>query len=374
MRGGWALAAVLLWAAGCGGGARETDDAIPPVSLAAVRSIDLVERIEATGQLLAKQEAEVAAEVGGRVTEIAIDEGRAAQAGETVLRIDPEKRRLEVDAARARLDQARAQLAESRRDYERLEELAERGVASQTQLDTARTNHKLAGSRLLAAQAELGVAERALRDAEVVAPFSGMLARRHVSRGEYVSPGQALFDLVSLDPIEVEFHLTEVDSSRVREGHRVEVSVAPFPKESFAGVVTVVSPTMDPRTRTLRVKAELDNSEARLRPGLFARVDLGIATRQGVPMLPEEAVLRRSDGAVVFRLGEGNRVERLLVETGVTRGGSVEVAGLRPGDLVVSRGHAALADGDVVDPRNPDGTRRDAPISDVAEVAPGEMR
>ena len=129
-------------------------------------------------------------------------------------------------------------------------------------------------------------------------------------------------------------------------GDRVAVRVDPFPDEVFPGEVTHVAPTIDPRTRTLRVKARLSNPEGRLRPGLFARVGLGVSLRRGVPMVPEEAVLQRADGSVVFRLVGGERVERLRVRTGERRDGFVEIReGLAPGDRVVVRGHAELVDG-----------------------------
>ena len=90
--------------------------------------------------------------------------------------------------------------------------------------------------------------------------------------------------------------MAEVDSSRVQPGQTVDVRVAPFPDEVFQATVTLVSPTIDPATRTLRVKATLANAEGRLRPGLFARADLGVSTRDDVLMIPEEAVLQRADG------------------------------------------------------------------------------
>ena len=248
-------------------------------------------------------------------------------------------------------------------------DLRSRKVASQTQLDQAETDLKLARSRLLVAQADLGVTERAVRDATVTAPFAGLIARRFVSRGEFVIPGTTLFNLVALDPIEVEFHVTEVDSGRVAVGQSVEVRVAPFPDESFLATVSFVSPTIDTRTRTLRVKARLENPDGRLRPGLFARVDLGVSHREGVPMVLEEAILQRADGAVVFRFGAGNRVERVVIETGTHREGFVEVVkGLAAGDLVVSRGQARLTDGQIVVPRHPDGTLLGRRLPDVAEA------
>jgi membrane fusion protein (multidrug efflux system) len=134
--------------------------------------------------------------------------------------------------------------------------------------------------------------------------------------------------------------------------------VAPFPDEVFHAEVSIVSPTIDPMTRTLRVKAKLDNSDARLRPGLFAKVDLGVATRENVMILPEEAILLRVDGPVVFLLSDDHRVERREVEVGISRDGFVEVvAGLSPGDRIVARGQSRLVDGELVAPRTVDGEK-----------------
>jgi membrane fusion protein (multidrug efflux system) len=367
----WLVAVALIsgvLVAGCGSGDGGQAGSQPiSVTLARVAAVDVEDEIEATGQLLAVEHAEIAAEVDGRITEIVVDEGRPVAADEPVLSIDPERRTLEVDRTRARVGEARAALREQHREYARVTELRGRKVASQTQLDQAETALALAQSRLLAAEADLGVAERALRDATVRAPFAGLIAERFVSRGEFVGSGQKLFDLVSLDPIEVEFHLTEVDSSRAALGQTVAIRVAPFPDEVFEGRVTVVSPIIDERSRTLRVKARIDNADERLRPGLFARIDLGIAKRSGVAMIPEDAVLQRADGPVVFRMVADDRVERVVIETGEHHEGQVEVIrGLAPGDRVVTRGQFRLSDGERVTLRTIAGEAVEPPGPDVA--------
>jgi membrane fusion protein (multidrug efflux system) len=290
------------------------------------------------------------------------DEGVAVANGDVVIEIDPELRKLELDNARALATQADAQAAEAGRELGRMEKLHAQGVAAEAKLDQLRTQIQTARSARDAAQAQLGMAERAMRDASVKAPFAGLVARRHVSQGEFVQPGQKLFELVALDPIEVEFYLPERDSSRVTQGASVGVRVAPFPDEVFAAQVSVVSPTIDPQTRTLRVKALLPNPDGRLRPGLFARADLGVATREGVVMIPEDAILQRADGAVAFRLGPDKRAERRKLTLGAFHKGKVEVVeGLSEGDLVVVRGQELLADGMAVTVRDAHG----APASEV---------
>ena len=351
-------AAALALAAGlaaCGGEPPPEAEA-PAVVVQPVVAVDLEERIEATGALVARSRALVAAEVGGRVTSIVRDEGSAVGEGEVVLLIDPERRQLERDDARARLAEASAAAAEAGRESERIAALHAKGVASQARRDQAATEQRLAHSRRDAAQAQLDMAERALRDANVCAPFTGVVAARKVSAGEFVQPGSPLFELVAMDPIEAEFHLPEADASRVRVGQEVAVRVAPWPERVFPAAVSFVSPTIDPQTHTLLVRAALANPEHLLRPGLFARVDLGVSRRPGVAMIPEEAVLQRADGEVVFRLGREERVERLVIATGAHHEGLVEVKeGLRPGDRIVVQGHYGLVHGGRVEPRSPEG-------------------
>lgn len=354
------VAVLATFAAACGGTDAPPAIVAPPVVVAPVEAHRIEDRIEATGQLLARSQAAVACQVGGQITRIARDEGEALAAGDLVLEIDPERRQLEADSARALLAQAEAQAGEAERELARMEQLHAQGVASDARLDEARTALRSTRASRDALHAQLGMSERSVRDSSVTAPFAGLVARRHVSQGEYVTPGQTLFDLVALDPIEVEFHVPERDSGLVAVGASVDVRVAPFPGETFRATVSVVSPIIDAATRTLRVKASLANPEGRLRPGLFARADLGIAVREGVAMIPEEAVLQRADGAVAFRLVAGDHVERSALELGVIRDGRIEVRnGLAVGDLVVVRGQSELMHGSVVSVRDATG----APVS-----------
>ena len=364
-----AVVALLLVPAACGVDpeVERPSSVAARVMVAPVEAHRVVEQIQAAGDLIAKEEATVSTEIGGLVTEILLDEGQAVENGITVLEIDPERRELELRSREARVARAKAGLREQERESQRIETLGSRNVASEAQRDAAKTQLQSARSELAEARAQLGLAQRALRDASVKAPFPGLIARRYVSKGEFVSPGQKLFDLVALDPIEIEFRLAEVDSARVAIGGEIDVRVAPYPDEVFRANVSVISPRIDPGTRTLRVKGVLANPDGRLRPGLFARVDLGVSKRDGVVMIPEDAVLQRADGSVAFRLLEGNRVQRRVLTTGLFRGGYVEVVeGLEIGDLVVLRGHVSLVDGAPVLLRHRDGTPADPPAMSMS--------
>lgn len=372
--GVWTTACLLL--VSCG---EEADKAspslgLPPVMVEQVLVRDVLDLITATGELVAKAEATIAAQIPGQITAILVEEGDGVSAGQILLEIDPQRRELELSSAEAQLNEASAQAVEAWRAMDRIQNLNSRDAASQARLDEARTALELAHSRKTASEARLGLAKRALSDASVKAPFPGLVARRNVSVGEYLSVGLPLFEIVTLNPIEAEFSVSEVDSGLVRVGQAVELSVAPFPGERFSATVTVVSPTIDSRTRTLRVTAELPNGEGRLRPGLFTHVELGVSERSNVILVPEESLLQRASGSVLFKVSDADRVVKVPVETGVYSDGWVEARGaLLPTDRVVVRGQGKLLDGGSVSIRTREGvpvTRPEA-SSPVPSLASG---
>ena len=344
------LAAVTATGFGCAEEQETVEELLPSVSVYVLESRTLSEEIKASGDLEAQFHTEIAAEVEGRVTELTVDEGGSVEAGVVVIEIDPARRKLDLSAARARLAQARAELANEQRKTKRIRELRSQSVSSIQQLEEAETMLALARSAVSAEEAAVGVAERRVRDSSVAAPFAGLVARRSVELGEFVQPGKSLFELVAMSPLEAIFSLTELDTERVRLGQRVEIRVGAFPGRTFDGRVAFIAPTIDPNTRTLRIKAEIDNIEGLLRPGLFARMSLGVAERPNVLMVPAEALIQRAGGTSVYRVtdaeGDEGRVERISVEVGSTEGDFVEVRGtLRPGDKIVRRGHGGLANG-----------------------------
>ena len=343
-----ALAALLV---GCGDDEVEaTVRVLPVVAAGRVLALDFEEEIRASGDLRSPSHTTVSAELAGRVTEIRVDEGNEVVNHQIVLELDPERRRLELDAARARFEQATAQLAMEQSEAQRERTLSESKISSESRLVAAEPKLRLAESSVAAVRAEVGVAKRALADASVAAPFDGWVAERHVQLGEFVQPGAELFELVTLDPLEAIFHVPEIDSSRVRVGQRVVITVAALPGRTFEGMLSFVSPIVDPATRSLRIKAEISNEEGVLRPGLFARSTLGVNRREGILMVPEESLIQRASGAVLFALDDDNRVSRVGVETGVTRDGLVEVIGpVAAGQRIVVRGHGGLVEGAAVE-------------------------
>ncbi len=347
---------LLVGLVGCSEEEVVVEELLPSVSVVPIVAMDLQEDVRASGELKARLHTVIAAEVAGRVTGLAVDEGGSAKEGAVVIELDPARRKLDLAAARAQLAQAQANARNETSQAKRIRKLRSESVASIQQLEEAETMLLLAESSVRKEEAAVGVARRAVSDANVSAPFSGVVARRYVQLGEFVQVGTPLFELVSLDLMDAEFSLTELDTERVRLGQPVTISVGAFRDRSFEGKVSFVAPTVDPGTRTLRIKADVDNAEGLLRPGLFARVSLGVDRRENVLMVPEEAILQRAGGASIYRIVDGDKVERVQVVTGVQSGDQVEVRGdIKAGDRVVRRGHGGLADGMIVAVR--DGAR-----------------
>lgn len=359
--------ALMATASACREEQIATEEILPSVSAVEIAAVDFDQEIRASGDLRARFQTMIAAEIAGRVTEVSVDEGGSVEKGAVVIQIDPERRRLDLAAARARLAQARANLRQEKSKVERVRKLRSENVASEERLEEAETALLLAESSVRAEEAAVGVATRALKDASVSAPFAGLVAKRSVELGEYVEAGKDLFELVSMSPLEVTFSLPEIDSQRVSPGQTIEVSVAAPADQTFDAVVTFIAPTVDPGTRTLRIKAEIDNTDGLLRPGLFARVLVGTDQRRSVLMVPEEAIVQREGSAWLFLIGADDRVRRVQVESGRQSKGRIEVRGegISAGDRVVRRGHGGLADGMVVVVRDTQ--------SSAVETASGEL-
>jgi membrane fusion protein (multidrug efflux system) len=180
----------------------------------------------------------------------------------------------------------------------------------------------------------------------ITAPFSGWLGIRQVDLGEYLQPGAAIVPLQALDPLYVDYSLPERHLDLISVHQAVEIEVQAFAGEIFTGRISAVNPGIDPGTRSLRIRATLENPQSRLRPGMFAEVRTVLPQRPGVLTLPRTAITYNPYGDSVFVIQEGETgpsVQRRQVETGGVRNGRVEIVhGLQAGERVVIAGQVKL--------------------------------
>lgn len=312
----------------------------PPATITATRVLEAAwaARIEAVGTLTAVQDVAVAPEVTGKVVTIAFDSGAMVNENDVLVRLD------DADD-RALLKSLEAELALAQVENERVSKLRGSAAFSQSQLD--RTRAQMAS---LAARVER---QRVLVSRKLVrAPFAGALGIRRVSLGTIVQPGEPIVSLQSLAPIYVDFTVPERHRGALAVDASLSVRVAAWSGESFPGTVTVVSPAVDVRSRTLELRGELDNADLRLQPGMFAQVDLILGAAEPVLTLPRTAINFFAYGESVFVIDDSSeplRVQRQPVRVGRTRQGRIEIlSGLAVGQRVVHTGHNKLRDGQAV--------------------------
>jgi membrane fusion protein (multidrug efflux system) len=331
------VAALLLAIAGCGGDAASTargPAGPPPVAVEAVtvEATNLPDQVALVGQLEADESVVLKPEIDGVIETIAFEEGQDVEAGALLVR-------LRDDWQQAALAEAEADLVLAERAHERAKALSHDGVLAVAELDRLLAERDSARARIERARVDLS-------RTEIRAPFAGVLGRRLVSPGDRVSRESALVQLDAVARLKLVFTLPEMAIRAVREGMPVTVRVAPWPEETFPGEVYFVAPTVDPTTRRVLVQAAIPNPTRRLRPGLFANVDVTVDRREAALVVPESALVHDASGTFVWRVEQDGTAARAPVETGVRNAGRVEVLkGLRPGDRVVSAGTHKVAPG-----------------------------
>ncbi|MCE9627045.1 MAG: efflux RND transporter periplasmic adaptor subunit [Candidatus Eisenbacteria bacterium] len=334
---------VLFVLAGCGGkGAGPGGKggfAMPPapVEVAEVRATAVRDLFRALGSLDALQEADIVAEVSGRVLALPFPEGRSVDSGAVLARLDDRE-------LRAQRDRASAALALARSEAKRVEDLYARDVVSPRERDESRAS-------LAAAEAELALQQTRFDRTTVRAPFTGVTGRRLVSAGAVVRVNDPVVHLARLDRLRVQFAVPERYAGVLRAGAKATVQVTAWPGQDFPAWVTVVEPSIDPKTRTFTAVAEVRNLRERLRPGMSASVSVSLAERVRALTVPDEAVLAEGDQAFVYKVGADSTVARVPVTLGTRDAARVEIVnGLAEGDHVVSAGHQKLYPGAKVMP------------------------
>jgi membrane fusion protein (multidrug efflux system) len=283
------------------------------------------ERVAVVGTLAASEFVEIKSEVEGRIEEIGAEEGRGVEAGAVLLRIDRSK--LEASLAEA---EANLKLAES--TLERYAALSASRAVSQQEVDQARSNFQARAAAVALMRAQL-------EDATITAPFAGVVGERLVSAGQYVTKGQPLTSLVDTDPMNVECQVPERFLGQLAAEQPIAVRVAAYPEEEFRGAVYFVAPQVDPATRTVLVKARVPNAEGRLRPGMFADLDLILRVRERAVLVPDTALMLQAESASVYVVAADGTAQARQVQTGVRQAQWVEVvSGLKPGEVVVTEG------------------------------------
>lgn len=232
--------------------------------------------VNATGELVSPVTSEVAVRTPGRVGKVFVDEGDRVRRGQPLLSLETQYLALDLKRADAEVAQAKASAADAERDFKRKEDLVAKGSVARAAYDRSQSNYQAAQAGVAAAEASRDLARQKLADAVLHSPINGVVAERKTAAGERLGDSSVAFVLVQTSPLKLRFQLPERYLARVRRGQAVRASVDPYPGETFTGRVSVIGGVVDPQTRTVAVETEFPNSDGRLSPGLFARVEIDL--------------------------------------------------------------------------------------------------
>ncbi len=289
-------------------------------------------RLTAVGSLSAVQGVTVAAELPGKVVEIAFEPGNKVSAGTLLARQD-------TSAEQALLPGAEASLTLASTNLERAKNLLIDQAVSQSEVDTAQ-------ARYYQALADAENLKATIAKKQVRAPFSGRLGIRQINLGQILKEGDPIVTLQSLDPIFVDFQVPQQQMGALQPGLTLRVSSDGLPNQALEGRISTINPKVEETTRNVRVQGLVGNPKEQLRPGMYVDVDVVLPDRKEVLMIPQTAILYAPYGNSVFvvePVGEGPEAGQVLrqqfVRTGEKRGDFVEVlSGVEAGELVVTTG------------------------------------
>jgi membrane fusion protein (multidrug efflux system) len=354
-----AVSALLGAAAGCGGGDEDVASQGPPPPSVEVMTLvaeSFEQQADLLGELQADNSAVVKSEVAGVVESVEFEDGQTVEAGDVLFRMRDREQA-------ARLREAEAEMLLAQEDFARTNTLAKQNAAAAAQLDKARANLEVSRARTELRRVELD-------RTRVRAPFDGRTGARLVSPGARIKVEDGLVRIDGIDPLSLVFTIPEAVLPLARVGAQYELEVAAFPDRRFPGEIRFIAPSVDSATRRILIKGRVPNPDGTLLPGMFARVQAKLGERDAL-LVPEEALVTTSDGTFVWRIGQGDKAERVAVELGGREPGRVEiVSGVAVGDRVVTAGTHKVHQGEPVKPVSV-ATPGASPPSPSAAAAPG---
>lgn len=360
-----------------------------PVQVAEARLTNLQRVLELTGEIKPAAVVDVHPKIGGEIIEkIYVETGDYVKKGDLIAVLDDDVIKAQLEEATAGLAAAEAGLRQSeanlrassaslksskanlelnKKERSRVNSLYEANVASEQELDRINAQYEVAEAQYNAAEAQykaaleaknlaLAQADRAKAalnqlqilygEYKIYAPISGFVAARYVEQGNRTDTAKPVIRISREDELKIVCSVTEKDFPHLKKGMEAEITVDAFPGKVFKGVVSVISPTIDPATRTAGIEIHIPNKEYKLRSGMFAHIKLYLGERKALAVPTESLNKMPGTGSYFVYIVKDNKAILKNVKTGISQGNITEITdGLTEKDLVVTRGQNRLYDG-----------------------------
>ncbi|WP_442589031.1 efflux RND transporter periplasmic adaptor subunit [Pedobacter sp. AW31-3R] len=313
--------------AGGGGGSKGGAASSLTVDAIVVKPASFIDKLEVTGTLEANESVSLQSEVAGLVTGIYFKEGASVTKGSLLVKINDRD-------IQAQLQEAMTRQSLSSSNEDRAKQLLQKGAISQEEYDTS-----LADLKSLKAQVQLIRAQ--LAKTSIIAPFSGKVGLRSISVGEYITPTSVIANLLSTNPIKINFSVPEKYMGQIKLNSTITFRVDGS-RQIYTGKVFALEPGINAQTRTLQIKALAQNSNNELLPGSFAKISLALSTVEDAIMVPNEAIIPVLKGKTVF-ISKNGKAKQVDVQSGTRTEESIVItSGLNPGDTVLTTGALSL--------------------------------
>lgn len=364
------LIGVAAWTlTGCGAKPDNSKAAGPPATLvttAVAQLTDLEVTEDTLGTLEALMDPTVRAEVAGRVLAVKARSGDRVKRGQVLAELDRTDLAIQNRADGAEVRRLDALLAQQERLAQRQLDLVQKGFISRNAADDAVAQRDALREQRAAARARGEAARTNLGRARILAPLDGVVETQIVAAGDYVKVGDAVIKMVSNQRLRAHLPFPETAASRVRPGLPVRIESPLAPGKTLAGTVDELRPTVTETSRALEVIARIDNPGGLLLSGGTVNASVVVEKRSNVVVVPEQSVVLRPAGKVVYLHQDGKAFQR-VVETGFKKAGSVEIVrGLQGGETVILDGAGFLTDGAPVTLKQP------APAAAKGKTAAGK--
>lgn len=296
----------------------------PVVITEAASTTVLIDQVEAIGTARARESVNLTSKVTDTVRKVNFEDGAYVEEGTILVELTNTEET-------AQLAEAQSNLTETSRQLERIQNLIHQGLASELRLDEEKSRQQTASARLDAIVARLD-------DQLIRAPFSGILGFRNVSPGTLLSPNIIVTTLDDISLIKLDFSVPENYLSALKPGQQVFAVSAAYEGRQFEGTVKTINSRIDPVTRSVTVRAHIDNMDRQLKPGMLLTVTL-IRSRSEALVVPEEAVIPVQEHQFVYVVTKEGIAKQTEIKTGRRKPGIVEVlSGLEPGQEVITQG------------------------------------
>jgi membrane fusion protein (multidrug efflux system) len=339
------LVIVSLMFIACTKEKKEQPERAVNVQIATAEKKKIQPYLETTGTLKADEEVTVSSEVDGIIRQIRVDEGSPVNRGTLLVEINEIDYILDWKRSEAALKQTEANLANAKAEYKRKNTLYQEELITRQQFDDITTKIALADAEVDRAKATLAISKEKLTRTKVYSPLSGAVKEKRVSVGDYVRNGTPLLQLIKINPLKLNFTISEKDAASIKIGQEVAFSVDSYADKKFKGRVSLLYPNVEERTRTLQGEALVPNADHLLKPGYFASTLIYTEKPREVVLAPITALLY--DNAVIrIFVVDGDKARERVIKIGGKYGEFVEVLeGLKAMEQIVVVGQNNLSEG-----------------------------